>query len=452
MDLELYNTLNRKKESFKPIKKGQVGMYSCGPTVYWYQHVGNFRTALMADFLKRTLIYNNLKVKHIVNFTDVDDKIIKAMKKEGLGLRELASKYEQIYLMDLQELNIIEPTKFLKATENIDSMIKMIKTLIKKGYAYSTNDGVYFSISKFNNYGAMAGIDKITNVKERIKSDEYDKESSSDFSLWKFYSDDDGKVFWNTEIGKGRPGWHIECSAMSTKELGNSFDIHTGGMDLIFPHHTNEIAQSEAFSDKKFVNYWVHGGMLNLKEGKMSKSLGNIYTLDDLKDRGFDPIYYRYLCLQTHYRKPLEFSFEALESSKNAYEKIKRKVIEIRKTKHKGITNVGSYEKKFIEAINDDLNMSKALEAFWSLLENSDIDSSVRIKTLEKFDKVLGLNVKGMKDVKISIPKKVKDLVEKREVARSQKEWDKSDLLRKEINNLGYSVEDTSSGSIIRKI
>lgn len=440
--MKLYNTLTRKKEEFVPIKKGKVGMYSCGPTVYWYQHIGNFRTALLADFLKRSLIFNNYDVKHIVNFTDVDDKMIKASQKEGLSLKKLATKYEDIYLSDLERLNIIKPSKFLRATENIDEMVKIIQKLLKKGYAYTTEDGVYFSISKFKHYGEIAGLHKITKTKERIKKDEYDKDNAQDFALWKFYSNEDGDVYWDTPIGKGRPGWHIECSAMSMSELGDNFDIHTGGMDLIFPHHTNEIAQSECASDKKFVNHWVHGGLLNLKQGKMSKSLGNIYTLADLKKEGFDPINYRYLCLQTHYHKPLEFSFDSLTAAKNACEKIERKIIRLRKEKNPGNTDISQFKEEFLDALNDDLNLPKALDVFWRVMEEANMESRTRLSTLEYFDDVLGLGIRNMKEKKIVIPKDVLDLLEERQRARKSKDFEEADKIRDKILKKGFVIED----------
>ena len=448
--LKLYNTLTRKKETFKPIKAGNVGMYTCGPTVYWYQHIGNFRSMLLSDFVKRVLNYNDYKVNHVMNFTDVDDKTIKSSIKEGLSLGKLTKKYEDIFVNDLENLNIIKPGKFMRATENIDEMVKIIQKLLKKEYAYTASDGIYFSISKFKGYGKIAGLHKIKNTKERIRGDEYDKAHARDFALWKFHTSDDGEVFWETSVGRGRPGWHIECSAMSMKTLGDTFDIHTGGMDLVFPHHTNEIAQSEAFTGKKFVNYWVHGGMLNLKEGKMSKSLGNIYTLSDLKKEGFQPLHYRYLCLQSHYRKPLEFSFESLQASKNAYEKIERKVIVLRKEKISGKTDVSDYEKRFVDAINDDLNMPKALEVFFSLLDDLKIDTSVKLKLLEKFDNVFGLGISNMKETKNSVPKEVVKLAIERENARKNKDWIRSDSLRNEIAKLGFSVEDTSDGYKLR--
>jgi cysteinyl-tRNA synthetase len=453
MDIQLYNTLTRKKEKFKPIKKKQVSMYSCGPTVYWYQHIGNFRTALMADLLKRVFIYNGLKVNHIMNFTDVDDKILKAMKREKLSLQELTKKYESIYVEDIESLNIIKPTKFLRATDNIELMIKIIEVLLKKGLAYKSSDGIYFSVSKSKNYGRIAGLDKIIVTKERILSDEYDKSNVKDFALWKFYSVEDGDVFWDALFGRGRPGWHIECSAMSMKELGNTLDIHTGGLDLMFPHHTNEIAQSEGATGKKFVNYWIHGGILNLKDGKMSKSLGNIYTLEDLAKNGFNPLHYRYLCLHNNYRRPLEFSFEALDAAKNAYEKIKRRIIELRKEKHSGNTDVEIHRNNFLNAINDDLNMPRALEIFWEVLVETDMNTKLRLVLLEDFDRVLGLGIKDMKEEKVIVPKDVLKLLEARQEARKKRMWAEADILRERIREKGFVIEDLGdNGPVLKKI
>ncbi|MGV8142038.1 MAG: cysteine--tRNA ligase [Candidatus Pacearchaeota archaeon] len=453
MNLVLYNTLARKKEEFKPIKKGKVNMYSCGPTVYSYQHIGNFRTAIMADLLKRTLLYQNYKVIHAMNSTDVEDKIIKAMHKEGVSLKELTRKYEKIYLDDISSLNIIKPSPFMRATENIDSMVKLIGVLLKKGIAYTTTDGVYFSIEKSSGYGKLAGLDKAAITKERVATDEYDKTNARDFALWKFHTTDDMDAVWDAPFGKGRPGWHIECSAMSMKELGETIDIHTGGADLTFPHHTNEIAQSEGVTGKKFVNYWIHGGMLNLKEGKMSKSIGNIYTLEDLHKQGFEPVHYRYLCLQAHYRKPLEFSFESLEASKTAYERIKRKIIRLRGEKNSGNTDVKHHKKQFLDSINDDLNMPQALEVFWDVMEETDMNTKTRLSILEDFDRVLGLGVKDMKEEKVVIPKDVIKLLEARQEARKKKMFAEADILRQRIKERGFVIEDLAEdGPVLRPI
>lgn len=440
--IKLYNTLSRKKENFKPIKPKQVSIYSCGPTVYWYAHVGNLRTYLFSDILKRVFLYNKFNVKHVMNITDVDDKTIKGSQREKTSLKKFTDKYEKIFFEDMKELNTIEPL-ILKATDSIKEMVSIIKKLLQKGYAYKASDGIYFSISKFKNYGKLANLKNLKNSKERILNDEYGKENPQDFALWKFYSKDDGDVFWDTELGKGRPGWHIECSAMSMKLLGKHFDIHTGGSDLIFPHHTNEIAQSEASTGTKFVNYWLHGGFLNVENDKMSKSLGNILTLKELKEKGFSPLDYRYFCLTGHYRKPLNVSTKNLEAAKNSLQRLKNLISKLKDDKK---TNK-KYLLEFEKAINDDLNMPVALQILWNLVR--DEKASGKIQTIKKMDEVFGLNL--FEKEKISIPKEVLDIVKEREKARKNKDWKKADELREKINTLGYSLEDTTSGPIIKK-
>lgn len=436
--LTLYNTLTRKKEEFKPLQKGKASMYSCGPTAYNYAHIGNLRTYVFNDILKRALEFSGYKVEHVMNVTDVDDKTIKASQKEKISLKELTRKYEKIFFDDLDKLNIIKPNHILRATESINDMVKLIKILMEKGYAYKTSDGIYFSISKFKDYGKLAQLEKIKKTKERIKGDEYDKENARDFALWKFYTKEDGDVFWNTEIGKGRPGWHIECSAMSMKILGKTIDIHIGATDLIFPHHTNEIAQSEAATGKQFVKYWLHGGFLTMKEGKMSKSLGNVLYLKDLLEKNFLPLHYRYLCMTTHYRSPLLFSMENLESAKNSYERLKNIISEI---KNDNKTNK-KYLDEFEKAINDDLDMPKSLSILWNLIRDEKAEG--KINTIKKMDRVFGLDL--MKKEKIDIPSEVKKLAEEREKARQNKDWKKSDELRNKIKKLGYIVEDSEEG------
>lgn len=441
--LKLYNTLTRKKETFKPIKKGEVGLYSCGPTVYNYAHIGNLRTYIMNDIIKRALIFSGLKVRHVMNITDVDDKTIKGSKKEGTSLKEFTRKYEKIFLGDLEELNIILPEFKPRATETIKEMVEIIKALTDKGYAYKAEDGMYFKVSKFKNYGKLANLDNAKNAKSRIKADTYDKENIQDFALWKFWNEDDGDVFWETEIGKGRPGWHIECSAMSMKYLGNSFDIHTGAIDLIFPHHTNEIAQSEVASGKKFVNYWVHGGFLTMKDGKMSKSLGNIYTLKDIKEKGFSPLDYRYFTYTTHYRSPLLFSFDNLEASKNAYERLKNIISELKDDRKEN----KKYLADFHKAIDDDLNMPAALAVLWNLVRDEKAEG--KLKTIGKMDEVFGLKL--LEKEKIKIPAEIKKLADERENSRLEKDWKKSDEIRDKLNKMGWEIADTNEGYRLRK-
>ncbi|MBI2451585.1 cysteine--tRNA ligase [Candidatus Pacearchaeota archaeon] len=451
-ELKLYNTLTRKIETFKPIKKKQVGMYSCGPTVYNCAHIGNLRTFILNDLLKRTLIYNNYKVKHVMNITDVDDKTIKASQEENISLNELTTKYEKSFFQDVEELNIIKPNITLRATENIKEVINLIKILLEKSYAYKTSDGIYFSISKFKNYGKLAQLEKIKIKKSRVLTDEYDKTNPQDFALWKFHTSSDGDVFWETEIGRGRPGWHIECSAMAMKSLGKTFDIHSGAVDLMFPHHTNEIAQSEAATGKKFVNFWIHGEFLNMKEGKMSKSLGNILTLKEIKSQGFSPLHFRYLCLLTHYRKPLNFTFENLEAAKNTYERLKRKIIEIKKERLKGQDKTKYYNLTFLEAINDELNTPKAIQTLWQVVDDLNFDSKLKIKLIEKFDSVLGLGLKKIKEEKAKLPVYIKELIIGRQELRKQKKFAEADMLREKIKSLGYLIEDKPNGFEIRKV
>ena len=450
-EIKLYNTLIRKKEIFKPIKKGEVGMYSCGPTVYWYQHIGNMRTMILVDLVKRVFLFNGLKVNHVMNITDVDDKTIRASKKEGISLKELTRKYEKIFLNDLQKLNILAPKIMPRATENIDGMIALIEKLLKKKIAYESSDGIYFSIEKSDDYGALAGLKKFKKTKERIKSDEYDKDKPRDFALWKFYTEEDGDVFWDASFGRGRPGWHIECSSMSMRNLGENFDVHTGGSDLTFPHHTNEIAQSEAVTGKKFVNYWIHGGLLSMKDGKMSKSLGNILTLTDL-EKAYDALTYRYLCFLTHYRKPLQFSFENLDAAKNAYERMKRKVLELKKEEHKGNDFSKNYDTKFLEVVNDDLNMPRAMDVVWKMIDDFDFDPRRKLVLLEKFDSILGLGIDEMKEEKIDVPFGIQELIDKREKLRKKKKFAEADIVRERLREKGYLLEDTEDGVEVRKV
>lgn len=443
MRLKLYNTLSRKKEIFKPINKNFVGVYGCGPTVYNYVHVGNHRTNIFNDLLRRSLKFLGYKVKYVMNITDVDDKTIRDSKKEGLSLTNFTRKYEKIFFDDTNSLNISRADYVLRATESISEMVKLIKKLLEKGYAYKTSDGVYFSVGKFKDYGKLAGIKKVKKTGDRTSKDEYDKENAQDFALWKFYTPEDGNVFWETEIGKGRPGWHIECSAMSMKILGESFDIHTGGADLIFPHHTNEIAQSEAATGKKFVKYWMHGGMLTMRE-KMSKSLGNVVYLKNLNEKGYSPIDYRYFCLTKHYRLPLEFSWSRLDSAKNSLKKLKNKISEFYDDKKIN----KKYLDEFREAINDDLNMPRALQVLWKFVRDEKADG--KIETIKKMDEVLGLDL--LKKDEIKIPAEVRKLVEERENCRRKKEWARADNLRRQIKEKGFIVEDVEEKSKIRRL
>ncbi len=447
MALKIYNTPKRKKEMFKPIEKGKVGMYVCGPTIYNYVHLGNLRAYLFADILRRHLKFLKYKVKEVMNLTDVDDKTIRDSQKEKKSLSEFTKKYEKGFLEDIKEMNIEKPEVMPRATEHIKEMITIVKDLMNKGIAYKTDDGIYFSIKKFKNYGKLSKI-KIKDLKigasERILKDEYDKENANDFALWKFYTPDDGNVFWETEIGKGRPGWHIECSAMSMKYLGETFDIHTGGVDLIFPHHENEIAQSEAHTGKKFVNYWIHNEWVLIDGKKMSKSLENFYNLNDITTEGYSPLDLRYFYLTKIYRQKFNFTWKNLDSAKKSLQRLKNLISEI---SDDGKENK-KYLKEFKNAMNDDLNTPKALQVLWKLIRDKKAEG--KIQTIKKMDEIFGLNL--LKKEKIEIPSEIEKLIKEREKFRKEKNWERADELREEIGKKGWSVDDGERGSEVRKL
>jgi len=445
MTLKLYNTLTRKKEIFKSIKKGQVGMYSCGLTVYNYGHIGNYRAFVASDILKRYLKYSGFKVKKIVNITDVDDKTIKGSIKERKSLKEFTEKYEKAFFKDEERLNIEKADKYPKATEHIKEMVELVSKLLKKGYAYKAKEGIYFNIKKFNGYGKLAHV-KIRELKEgaRVSSDEYDKENAKDFALWKFYDNEDGDVFWETKLGKGRPGWHIECSVMSSKYLGQPFDIHTGGIDLVFPHHENEIAQSEAGNGKRFVNYWLHNEWMMVDGKKMSKSLGNYYDLKDLVKMSYSPLALRYFYLTAHYRSQLNFTIENLKNAQNSYDRLKNIISEI-----KDDSKVNKkYLKDFEVAMNDDLDTSAGLRVLWSLVRDN--KAIGKIGVIREIDKVFGLDL--LKKEKVVVPEDIKKLVDEREKARADKDWKSADEIRDKINNLGWRIDDGKNGVKVSQI
>jgi len=436
-------------------------MYSCGPTVYWYPHIGNMRTYIFSDILKRVLEYNNYKVKHVMNITDVghltseadsgDDKMEKAAAKEGKKAGDIANYYWEIFREDFKKLNIIEPNIWTKATEHIKEQIALIKKLEEKGYTYKTGDGIYFDTSKFKNYGKLAKLN-IEGLEAGKRIDVKDKKNKTDFALWKF-SEKPGvrQQEWNSPWGIGFPGWHIECSAMSMKYLGETFDIHTGGIDHIPIHHTNEIAQSESATGKKFVNYWLHGNFLTFLGEKVSKSKGGLYTISELEKQNFNPLSFRYMCLTTHYRKPLNFSLEILESAQNSLNRLRNIISEIKyKDEKKNRKNIESAKKQFLEMINDDLNLSKATAFLWEILRDERLNNSEKYELAIDFDKVLGLELD--KEENIEIPDDVLKIVEEREEARKNKNWKKSDELREKIKKKGWQVDDIKEGYKLKKI
>lgn len=455
-DIFLKNTLSGEKETFIPLKAGEVSIYNCGPTVYDYAHIGNFRTFIMSDILRRMFEYNNYKVKSVMNITDVDDKTIRKSQEEGVSLKELTQKYEALFFQDLSKLNIQPVHKNPRATESISEMIDLISTMIGNGSAYIGSDGVYFDIKKSENYGKLANLNLETIAKERITNDEYDKANPRDFSLWKFYTENDGGVVYDAPFGKGRPGWHIECSAMCMTNLGKTIDIHTGGSDLIFPHHTNEIAQSEAVTGQKFVNYWVHAGFITVDGKKMSKSLGNIFTLKSLQERDIDPIVYRYFVLGAHYSTPLNFTWEALSGAETALKKVRNVKNELNKLVENDDSSNNSkslsetaieYKNKFLEYVNNDLDTPKALALIWQIVKDDNLSGLEKRHLLWNFDKVLGLDLDKIET--FSIPENVIDLVKEREKARTEKNFTESDRLRDEIMKLGFVLKDTENGTEI---
>ncbi|HUY69650.1 MAG TPA: cysteine--tRNA ligase [Candidatus Tyrphobacter sp.] len=449
----LYNFLTRKKEKLKPLRGKNVGLYTCGPTVYNYAHIGNFRKYLFDDVLRRTLKLEGFKVKQVMNITDIDDKIVKKSIEEKKTIPVITDFYLKEFLKDLDKLNIEKAEIYPRATEHVKEIISLIGTLLRKKIAYRESDGsVYFDISKFKNYGRLSLLEK-RKIKTgaRVAADEYDKENAEDFVLWK--AQKPGEPAWPSPFGPGRPGWHIECSAMSMKYLGAHFDIHTGGIDHLFPHHENEIAQSEAATGKKFVNYWLESEHLLIQGEKMSKSLNNIFTVKDLEERGFNPLAFRYLVLGAHYRTRLNFTWESIgaarEALKNIYLEIGRIAIQAGGAKVFRPKEFSAYDKKFREALADDLNTPAALAVLWEVLKTPRIQPAAKKTLLLEFDEVLGLNFKRAFAFSSEIAASVRKIAKERELVRTHQQFIKADSLRKKIEALGYKVEDTVAGQLI---
>ncbi len=462
MPLKFYNTMTLKKEAFKSIKPGFAGFYTCGPTVYNFAHIGNFRTYVFEDILRRTLKMSGYQVKQVMNITDVEDKIIKACREQKIGLKEFTGKYTQAFFEDLKTLGIEPAEVYPKATETIPEMVAIIKTLMEKGIAYRGDDGsIYYSIAKFKDYGKLAHIDvKSLKAGARVKQDEYTKDELQDFALWKAWDANDGDIFWETELGKGRPGWHIECSAMSIKNLGETFDIHTGAVDNIFPHHQNEIAQSEGATGKKFVNYWVHSEHLLVENKKMSKSLGNFFTLRDVLAKGYNPRGLRYLLLSSHYRQKLNFTFGSLDAAENTVSGLVDFIDKLGGFKSDAPDNkkVSATAKKsldnFKKAMQDDLDTPKALQSMFDLVSAANkameekafgtANANEVLAAMNEFDKILGV----LAHEKIALTDAQKELVEKRQEARKNKDWKTADEIRKQLDAQGIVLEDAESGGV----
>ncbi len=459
--ISLYNTLTREKEEFKPLKRHEAGLYTCGPTVYNYAHLGNLRSYLFEDLLVRVLKYNGYKVKRVMNVTDVghlagdmdmgEDKIERSSAREGKNAWDIANFYLAAFKKDLAALNILEPDIWCKATDNIPEQIKLIKILEKKGYTYKTADGIYFDTSKVKDYNKLSHL-PLSELKEGARVEiNPEKKNPTDFALWKFSAAGvKRQMEWKSPWGVGFPGWHIECSAMSLKYLGNQLDIHCGGIDHINVHHTNEIAQSEAATGKKFFNYWVHNAFLNIAGGKkMAKSADNFLTLDNaLTNKGLDPLAYRFATLQTHYRKPMEYSESGLAQAEEGLKSLYNQFKSLGE-----ITGAvdPDFKEKFLAAVNDDLNTPKALAVAAAVLK-AKLSPADKRATLLDFDNIFGLGLakageKAGEELKLSdLPASIQDLVERRQSAREVKEWELADNLRKRIEEGGYMMEDAKGG------
>lgn len=462
--IKFYNSLTRQKEEFKPMNGNDVGMYSCGPTVYNYAHIGNFRAYIFSDLVRRVLEDYGYNVKLVMNLTDVDDKTIKNSKENKISLNEYTKKYKEAFFEDIKTLRIKPATVNPSATEHIKEMIDIIKLLEKNGHTYEADGSIYFKISTFPEYGELANLDK-QELKEgasgRVSSDEYDKENASDFVLWKAYTEEDGDVYWDSPFGKGRPGWHIECSAMSCKYLGKHFDIHTGGVDNKFPHHENEIAQNEAAFNEKFVNYWLHCEHLIVDGEKMSKSKGNFYTLRDLLNKGLSAEAIRYSLMNSHYRKQLNFTIEGINQSQSAIDRVNDLIFrlkDITKTDANDSAVMKELEeanKNFFESIYDDLNVSEALGVFFSFIKSinisfDSINVSSRdaiIKFIERVNNIINcFNMNGEKEIESEDEEKINKLIEERTLAKKEKNYKRADEIRDELNSIGIEIMDTPNG------
>lgn len=458
--IQFYNTLTRKKEEFVPINPKEVSIYTCGPTVYYYAHIGNLRAYLFMDTLRRVLKYNGYNLKHVMNITDVghlvsdadegEDKMIKASKREHKDPFEIAEFYTDMFMKDLKALNIDKPEIIAKATEHIKVMEEYVKQIIKNGYTYETENTIYFDTSKLDKYGVLSNL----NVEEQKAGARVDfdpnKKNISDFALW-IKAPENHIMKWDSFFGKCYPGWHLECSAMGNKYLGEEFDIHTGGIDHIPVHHENEIAQGKGYCGKIPAHYWMHVEFLQINGGKMSKSLNNLYTLKDLKDRGYSPLEYRMFNFSSIYRKKINFTFEAMDSAKIALKRLKDGYQRHLNGKDKVETKViEKFKEDFLNAINDDLNMPQAMSVVWNAIKYEKKSKEIADMLLD-FDRVLGLEI-GKLEQGEELPKEILELVEKRKKAREEKNWKLSDNLRDEIIKLGYNIKDTKDGMEISKI
>ncbi len=463
-----YNSASGTKEEFTAEKPGIATMYSCGPTVYDHIHIGNLRAYLLPDLVKRVLMYNGYEVRHVINFTDFghlsddgdegEDKMMKALRREGKpitlsAMREVAETYMESFKEDNVAFRNIPPTWYTPASDYVSEQIRLIQTLYEKGYAYETSDGVYFDISKFPAYGILGNVNVAELAHGARVSVNKEKRNPADFALWK-----KGLLGWESQWGKGFPGWHIECTAMAFAKLGKHLDIHTGGEDLKYTHHNGEIAQAEAVTGKPYVSYWLHNAHLKINDTKIAKSLGNGIRLQNLIDEGYSPLTYRYWLLQGHYRSPMNFTFEALDASKQALFRLKRFIVEECKNAE-GTVHEG-YREKFHTAMNDDLDTPKAIALMWEIVKDPALSPGEKVATLKEIDSILDVGLSDdVSDVvrelgivgKDEVPAEVQDLIAQREIARATHNWNESDRLREAINLKGYVVEDTPQGQKISK-
>ena len=449
--MKVYNSLTRRNEELVPLEKNEIRLYTCGPTVYNFAHIGNFRAYTFEDILRRVIQFNGMKVRQVMNLTDVDDKTIRGANAAGVKLTDYTKTYKDAFFADLKKLNVQRAEVYPAATDHIPEMIALVEKLMEKGVAYQSEDGsVYFNVRKFPGYGKLAHIDfEHQQTGARCAADEYDKENVGDFALWKAWEDSDGPVGWDSPWGRGRPGWHIECSAMSMKYLGETFDLHTGGIDNLFPHHENEIAQAEAATGKEFVKTWMHCAHLRVNGEKMSKSAGNFFTLRDLIEKGYTGREIRYVLINAHYRQGLNFAFSALEDARKALARIDACV----ETATEG--EVPDWAQKHVDdftaAVNDDLNTPKAFAALFELVRETNAHGGGSVLgAFRRMDEVLGIIFFG-KAEKVEVPAEVQAMLEQRAAARKEKNWAESDRLRDEIAAAGWIVKDSKEGQTCTK-
>lgn len=463
MSLHLYNTLSRKLEEFSPLIPGQASLYCCGPTVYNYAHIGNLRTYIFEDILRRTLQNNGYTVKHVMNVTDVghlsddgdegEDKMIRSAREKGMSVWDISRMFTDAFFNDTDRLNLLRPQVSCKASDHIQEMIQMISGLEAGGFTYQAGGNVYFDTAHFPQYGQMAMLDKQVEATESRVETDLNKKNSRDFVLWFTQSKFEGQsMLWDSPWGRGYPGWHIECSAMATKYLGERVDIHCGGVDHVSVHHTNEIAQSEAFCGHKWVNYWVHGEFLILQKAKMSKSSGTFLTIQSLIDQGYDPLDYRYFTYSGHYRTQLTFTFEALDGARSARRNLNEKVLSLKGLEKNPLMNPqNSFLLAFFDSINNDLNLPQALAQVWLLLKDTETAPAEKLGTLYAMDQILALGLESLVEDDQTLPPEIQDLLELRKQARINKDWAGSDKIRAQIATFGWIVEDGPGGQKIKK-